>query len=94
MKPNDIRKLNGAELQKKRAELTQELFNLKFQMNTGRLENTAKLGQIRRDTIQLGGHNRIIAGCLYRSLGGCLGGSDFVVMDIGREPVNRRTVKL
>jgi large subunit ribosomal protein L29 len=53
MKPNDIRKLNGAELQKKRAVLTQELFNLKFQMNTGRLENTAKLGQIRRDIARI-----------------------------------------
>lgn len=53
MKPSDIRKLNGAELQKKRAELTQELFNLKFQMNTGRLENTAKLGQIRRDIARI-----------------------------------------
>ncbi len=53
MKPNDIRDLNGAELQKKRAELTQELFNLKFQMNTGRLENTAKLGEIRRDIARI-----------------------------------------
>lgn len=53
MKPNDVRKLNGAELQNKRAELTQELFNLKFQMNTGRLENTAKLGQIRRDIARI-----------------------------------------
>lgn len=53
MKPNDIRKLNGAELQKKRTELTQELFNLTFQMNTGRLENTAKLGQIRRDIARI-----------------------------------------
>lgn len=53
MKPNDIRKLSGAELQKKRAELTQELFNLKFQMNTGRLENTAKLGEIRSDIARI-----------------------------------------
>lgn len=53
MKPNDVRKLNGTELQKKHAELTQELFNLKFQMNTGRLENTAKLGEIRRDIARI-----------------------------------------
>lgn len=53
MKPNDVRKLNSTELQKKHAELTQELFNLKFQMNTGRLENTAKLGEIRRDIARI-----------------------------------------
>lgn len=53
MKPNDVRKLNGTELLKKHAELTQELFNLKFQMNTGRLENTAKLGEIRRDIARI-----------------------------------------
>ena len=53
MKANDIRKLSGAELQKKREELNQELFNLNFQLNTGRLENTAKLGQIRRDIARI-----------------------------------------
>lgn len=53
MKPNDIRKMSGAELQKKRDELTQELFNLSFQLNTGRLENTAKLGSIRRDIARI-----------------------------------------
>jgi large subunit ribosomal protein L29 len=49
MKANDIRKLGVGDLKSKRDELTQELFNLKFQLNTGRLENTGKLGMIRRD---------------------------------------------
>ena len=31
------------ELRSKDAELTKELFNLKFQLHTGRLENTAKI---------------------------------------------------
>lgn len=53
MKPEDIRKMTGAELQKKRDELNQEMFNLKFQLNTGRLENTAKLGVIRRDIARI-----------------------------------------
>lgn len=48
MKANDIRKMAEAELKQKRDELTQELFNLKFQLNTGRLENTGKLGAIRK----------------------------------------------
>ena len=53
MKPSEIRKLSGSEMQKKRDELTQELFNLKFQLNTGRLENTARLGQIRIDIARI-----------------------------------------
>lgn len=53
MKPSEVRKMSGAELQKKREELNQELFNLTFQLNTGRLENTAKLGAIRRDIARI-----------------------------------------
>lgn len=53
MKANDIRKMVEAELKQKRDELTQELFNLKFQLNTGRLENTGKLGAIRKDIARI-----------------------------------------
>lgn len=53
MKVNDIQKLDAAGLREKREALTQELFNLKFQLNTGRLENTAKLGAIRRDIARI-----------------------------------------
>jgi large subunit ribosomal protein L29 len=53
MKANDMRKLGELDLKKKRDELTQELFNLKFQLNTGRLENTGKLGGIRRDIARI-----------------------------------------
>lgn len=49
MKPNDLRKLSPEELSKKQIESTRELFNLKFQMHTGRLENTSKLKNIRKD---------------------------------------------
>lgn len=49
MKPNDFRDMNGDELLKKKNDLTQELFNLKFQLHTGRLENSAKLSAIRKD---------------------------------------------
>ena len=49
MKPNELRKLNAEELTKKQGDLTQELFNLKFQLHTGRLENTSKLKSIRKD---------------------------------------------
>ena len=53
MKANDIRKMGEVELKQKRNDLTQELFNLKFQLNTGRLENTGKLGMIRRDIARI-----------------------------------------
>jgi len=49
MKPKELRKLSFEDLAKKKGELTQELFNLKFQLHTGRLENTAKLKGIRQD---------------------------------------------
>ena len=37
------------ELVSKDKELAQELFNLKFQLQTGRLENTAKISSLRKD---------------------------------------------
>jgi large subunit ribosomal protein L29 len=49
MKPSELRKLSAEELVKKQGDLTQELFNLKFQLHTGRLENTSKLKIIRKD---------------------------------------------
>ena len=49
MKPNDLRKLSPEELAIKQIESSKELFNLKFQMHTGRLENTSKLKNIRKD---------------------------------------------
>lgn len=53
MKVSDIRSMNDAEMKSKRDGLKQELFNLKFQLNTGRLENSAKIGAIRRDIARI-----------------------------------------
>jgi large subunit ribosomal protein L29 len=53
MKSNDLRKVSVAELQKKQLDSTQELFNLKFQLHTGRLENTSKLKILRRDIARI-----------------------------------------
>lgn len=58
MKANELRNLSAEELLKKNGELTQELFNLKFQLHTGRLENTAKLKSIRQDIARI---NTILA---------------------------------
>lgn len=49
MKVNEIRDLSVGELEKKVAELNQELFTLKFQLHTGHLENTARVTKVRRD---------------------------------------------
>lgn len=49
MKAKEMRELSVAELEKKVTELNQELFNLRFQLHTGHLENTARIGQVRRD---------------------------------------------
>jgi large subunit ribosomal protein L29 len=53
MKPNDLRKLTSDDLLKKQSESTKELFNLKFQLHTGRLENTSKLKNIRKDIARI-----------------------------------------
>ncbi len=53
MKVNDLKTMNEEELQTKEKELKKELFNLKFQLHTGRLENTAKLSDIRKDVARV-----------------------------------------
>ena len=49
MKARELRDLSEAELRHKELDFTGELFNLKFQHATGQLENTERLGQVRRD---------------------------------------------
>lgn len=49
MKPNELRDLSVEELESKSQELNKELFNLKFQLATGQLENSARLPQTRKD---------------------------------------------
>lgn len=49
MKANELRDLSIDELQVKEAELQKELFNLRFQLHTGHLENTARVSQVRKD---------------------------------------------
>jgi len=49
MKAGEIRELSLEEIVRKRDDLSQEIFNLRFQHGVGQLENTAKLKQTRRD---------------------------------------------
>jgi len=49
MKASELRELSEEELQAKSNELRGELFNLKVKHSTGQLEDTARLGLLRRD---------------------------------------------
>ncbi|MCK5825711.1 MAG: 50S ribosomal protein L29 [Desulfuromusa sp.] len=53
MKVSEIKDLNVEELQTKTQELQQELFNLKFQLHTGHLENTSRVSQVRKDVARI-----------------------------------------
>ncbi len=49
MNAGELRELSVDELSAKSSELRGELFNVKVKRSTGQLENTAKLGVVRRD---------------------------------------------
>jgi len=45
----ELRELNDAELANRLREFKEELFNLRFQNATGQLDNTSRVGQVRKD---------------------------------------------
>ncbi len=47
------RELSDAELVQRLEEARQELFNLRFQLATGQLDNTARIAQLRREVARL-----------------------------------------
>ena len=49
MKIKEIRQMNDSDLQVKLKDLKVELFNLRFQLATGQLENPMRIGGIRKD---------------------------------------------
>jgi large subunit ribosomal protein L29 len=49
VKAREFKEMSEAELRQKEQEITEQLFNLKFQHATGQLENTARLPQVRKD---------------------------------------------
>ncbi|MDQ3669023.1 MAG: 50S ribosomal protein L29 [Actinomycetota bacterium] len=53
MRARELRELSDEELTKRLAESREELFNLRFQAATGALENTARLGLIKRDIARI-----------------------------------------
>ncbi|MDD3582088.1 MAG: 50S ribosomal protein L29 [Desulfobacca sp.] len=53
MRAADLRDLTEDELQIKLKEVSEELFNLRFQMGSQQLENTARLKDTRKDLARL-----------------------------------------
>ena len=49
MKISELREMDGQSLAKKETDLREDLFKLKFQHGIRRLENPARLQQIRKD---------------------------------------------
>ena len=49
MKTKEIRNLSDQDLQKQLEQSKSELFNLRFQLATGQLENPMRIGGIRKD---------------------------------------------
>ena len=53
MKAEEMRSKSAEELNATVAELNQEIFNLKFQLHTGHLENTSRISQVRREIARI-----------------------------------------
>ena len=49
MKANEIRQMTVDELTQKESDLKAELFNLRFRMATGQLDNPMMIGQVKKD---------------------------------------------
>ena len=49
MRPEEVRELTDEELSEKEEELQRKLFNLRFQLSTGELDNTAEIKSTKKD---------------------------------------------
>jgi len=52
-KATELRELNDGELVQKLAEAREEHFNLRFQSATGQLDNSARIGDVRREVARI-----------------------------------------
>ena len=53
MKPAEVRELSDKEREEKIRDYDEELFNLRFQMATGKIENPGRIRIIRRDIARI-----------------------------------------
>ncbi|MDE3205470.1 MAG: 50S ribosomal protein L29 [Acidobacteriota bacterium] len=52
-KASELRELSDTELDQKLLESKHELFNLRFQMATGKQDNSSRLGQVRKEIARI-----------------------------------------
>ena len=62
MKAQEIRDLTEKERQEKVNDLSQEIFNLRFQLATGKIENPSRLKSLRRDIARIKTIQREVGG--------------------------------
>ena len=53
MKANELKELSTAEMIEKEKQFKDELFNLRFHLATGQLENTARLKEVRKSIARI-----------------------------------------
>jgi large subunit ribosomal protein L29 len=53
MKPSEIAGLEASEINEKLKDARAELFNLRFQLATGQLDNTGRINQVKKDIARL-----------------------------------------
>ena len=53
MKPTEIQGLEVSEINEKLKDARAELFNLRFQLATGQLDNTGRIGTVKKDIARL-----------------------------------------
>lgn len=53
MKPSELRALTAEELKQKEQDTRKELFNLKFRLATGEVENPKRINTLRKDIAKI-----------------------------------------
>ena len=53
VKASDLRDMETSELETRLTEAKQELFNLRFRHVTGQLDNSSRLGELRKDVARM-----------------------------------------
>ncbi|MBU4321289.1 MAG: 50S ribosomal protein L29 [Thermodesulfovibrionales bacterium] len=53
MKPSELRALTVEELKQKEQDIRKELFNLKFRLATGEVENPKRINTLRKDIAKI-----------------------------------------
>jgi large subunit ribosomal protein L29 len=53
MKANEIKNIGTTDLESKIKDLKVELFNLRFQLATGQVENTARIKEVKKDIARM-----------------------------------------